>query len=275
MGPLTPSAIHNLESQIVAEAKAQCEKALGDRKVTVYSDNPDYKSLSDRCQKLVDRYPLTAHGQRIIGSSCIVTPKLLVRFDSFEKLFQERVPGNMFVDEIGKIITFGPLLDPVLGYITRENVDLKVTNIRIIPDLASSTAESGIIEESSVEPSLPEQEFDERECILLNQDVTIGYVDTNPNISKTKIIADVTFGDLLDAKDQVIEVETQGDEATTYLTFTLPPLEGKITHTGTVCLVNKQRRIELTLEKLEALVESIPKLCIDRIFRPDAPFYPT
>lgn len=264
--PLSPRSIQELETQILAEAKAECKKAFGDRKVTIFDNDPLYEIVLNRLEHLTKRFPLTANKKKLIGSSCIVTPKLLVGFSVFEKLIEERVKGNMLEVDFGKKIAFGPLLDPVLGYITTEDIELKVRNIRVFKD--------GKLVDNVFTEEFLQQETEKRKCILLNEDVNCGYVDTNPNIQKTQILADVEFGDFKE-KDQLIDVQTEGDESTTYLCFKLPPIEGKISYTGSVTLTSEKLTKYLDFVKLEELVGLVPNLCIDHIFNVDAPFFPS
>lgn len=240
----SPKSLEQLENQISAEVKRKQQEVFGNRSVIVKEGDALYDELDRTITKLVKPFPASANGSKFICSTIKVCPTLNVNFSHFHSLFKDAVPGSLFLDEIGKAIDFGPLTDSLLGSFTKENTTLRLTNIRFKPGATLRANEYANLSDSN------------KKVTLINAQRTIGAIDTNPELQKTELIADVAFGDFK-AKDMLIPIETLGDETTTELIIALPELVAKISYDGTIALENG------TVCNVEDLVGPEPKKWIN------------
>ena len=211
------NALGALEMKIAEQVRQEREAIYGDAEVEAQEDTELYDRLQDAIKEFVETFPRTQNGSRFINSFCTLKPVLKVRFSHLKELFAQSVPGSLFLDEVGKSISVGPLFHPLLGAYTRCNYELQLTNIRV------SNA-------SSMKPNefanLPIQRA--KKVTILNKVHYSGAIDTNPALKKTEIVADIVFGDLFKKNDVVIPIETEESQDTTKLLISLPEIRSKI-----------------------------------------------
>lgn len=243
-----------LEQKISRQVKAKQEEVFGDREVVVQEGDPLYDELDQAIAELIKPYPADSNGSRYICSTVKVCPTLKINLSRFYGVFKEAAPGNLFLDEVGKAIDFGPLENPLLGSFTTGNTTLKLKNIRFKPGAIMRANEFTTLENS------------DKKVIAINAQRTFGAIDTNPELQKTEFVANVIFGDFK-AQNMEIPVETLGDDETTELVIALPPIVTKIAYDGTITLPNG------TVCKVEDLVGPEPREWVNYELSIVVPFY--
>lgn len=214
-----------LEYKISQEEKLLREEHFGDSTVVVYEGQPNYDLYDRAITQLVERFPKADNGSKFINSYITLIPKICVVFQNLQPLLAGKQEGGLFLDEVGKAIAVFPLNHPLIGTFTTAKCALVVKDIRLLP-------------QSTMKPNtdLPAPDSDAK-GIYINAKTRYGCFDTNPQLMKTEILANIIFGDYV-KNNVVLELTSTGDQASTQITIPLEPERIKILPTGSVIRKN-------------------------------------
>lgn len=212
---LTPLYIEKLEKQISEEVAKTSGEVFGNRKVTIRPNHPDHQQVQDFLTELIANFPASQGGSKFINSHCTVKPFIYVKLDK-----------SLFIDSVTQFsVQVDPLSDQKLGNFTREAMKLKVTNIRSTSDF----------EFNDYVPHSPRGD----QTQSINQDSVVGDINTNPDIEKSFITADVDLGNLIHAKNVRIEVITENSEDAVLIPIEKLTTVSKILPDGSFVAVTK------------------------------------
>lgn len=230
VGPkYTNENIEQLEREIIAKIDVKQNEVFGDRKVEILEGDPRLAAINEFVTDLVIDFPCTDEGTRFINCQYSVIPIIVVQWLDLNPILEQQHEGNLFHDEVGKTIKLNPISNPNYGNITEESQALELRNIRFLPDSRLRPNEMTVEKVKEKSPK--------NGSAIFNRESFIGTFNIDPSLLKTKMVADIRFGDFVSDNCE-IKVETHGDEATTKLLITLPSLVGKIKHDGSVTLSN-------------------------------------
>ncbi len=202
-----------LETRIVEEFKRRKRDAFGDEAVIILPTDPRYAIVLQQIEDLVKDYPTSPRGSRFIGSKVTVKVFLYVNISHFNVTYKRSPdPRNLFLEPVGKEIDFGPLKLDQFGAFTKRNITLKVQNLHQVP--GEKFKKNKHADRAPVDPN----------AIALGGKTYAGDFSTDPALMKTKFLADVQFGTLLNAKRMTVTVETLGEEESTYVVIPLDKL---------------------------------------------------
>lgn len=219
---ISPS-LHSLELQISQQEAHLREEHFGDSRVEVYEDDERYPEYDRVITQLVERFPRAENGSRFINAHVEIIPQITLIFSKLQPLLS----GPGIPNEVGKAINIFPLSHALVGSFTTEKTTLVIRNIRPLPGAK--------LESNSNVPSDVE-----RKGIHINAESRYGYYDTDPRRMKTQVYADIAFGEYI-AQDQLLELNTLGDEASTEVVIPLAAERLQIAHDGIVTRKNGHR----------------------------------
>ncbi len=203
-------AVIETEGRICEEFARRKAEAFGRDIVRLDRRDPRYERVINEMQALTENFPVSPHGSRFIGSEVTVKVFLYVNVSHFDNTYKKNTdPKKLFLEVVGKEIDFGPLHSKKLGYFTRDNITLKVKNLR-----QKQGAKFKPNKHANARALLPN-------AVALGGKVHGGAISTDPALMKTKFVADVAFGDILNEINMELTVETCGEHENTYLVIPL------------------------------------------------------
>lgn len=221
--------IAQLEQQIFSSVVAKQQEVFGDNPVEILEGDPRQALVNEYLNELVKDFPCSDRGNRFIQTSFQVCPTIAVNWKDLKPIY-EQDGDSLFLTQIALGMKISAITKSAFGVLIKEDQFLKLENI-FFPQEADLKPNELTLEK--VKEDLPKPG-----ATYLNKPTTQGEFNLDPNLRKTKIVADIQFGELLKQDGFEIEVETNADHDFMTLLIPLPSLRGRVKWDGTVTLPN-------------------------------------